>query len=400
MRNADLQHWPSASKYVCAKCVEDDALKLIVEDNLCSDECDYCGETSEEHIAAELSDVTEHMAICIAQQYTDPANELPYESKEGGYQGESLDAYDLFEDIGLYLEDDTLREDIISNFSGGFWCKIDYFLLDQTQRLVFGWRDFCNVVKHRRRFTFWSMGSASGDPEFPHPDDMAVGKMLDAIADSIDDAGLIRTLGTSEPIWRVRVHGASESVSTGKELGSPPIDYAKQANRMSPAGVSMFYGAGDFETAVAETLDPDYATGKTITGGMFHPARELNILDLHRLPPTPSFWNIDMHNLRDTIAFLYQFQADLSKPIERGKVADIEYVPTQAFSEYVRYHMQAGEDIPIDGISYTSSRNGQRCYVIFCDNEQCDVPEDDLAPEQILALDLTSLKSINAETVT
>jgi hypothetical protein len=52
-------------------------------------------------------------------------------------------------------------------------------------------------------------------------------------------------------------------------------------------------------------------------------------------------------------------------------------VPTQVFTEYVRYHMITYDGKPIDGIRYRSSfdyhdSHGDRgCYVLFFEQDEC-----------------------------
>ena len=47
------------------------------------------------------------------------------------------------------------------------------------------------------------------------------------------------------------VHDPETAGYDASKLGSPPLEKAS-ANRMSPAGISMFYGCDDVETVVAE----------------------------------------------------------------------------------------------------------------------------------------------------
>lgn len=80
--------WTPIGKAICCECVANPALRVIVEENLAFDKCDYCGKTGEE-IAADTDVVMEHIEESIETEWTDPANELPYETAEGGYQAES-----------------------------------------------------------------------------------------------------------------------------------------------------------------------------------------------------------------------------------------------------------------------------------------------------------------------
>jgi len=386
-----------SNKPVCAECIADDALQQIVARFANHLECHYCGKQADHPIAAPLEDITLHMAACINRVYCDPAEVLPYESREGGYQGIVYNLYDLFEEIGFDVSDNSLRDDIYASFDLEDWAEKDWQVLDPGQRLIYGWQTFSDAVKHERRFTFWSMGDPHAHPVYDeHPDNMPVGKMLDRIADAVVEADLLHELPTDTPLWRVRIHNASVSLNRDSDLSAPPRGCASQPNRMSPAGISMFYGSEDFETALAETLDPHRVAGKRVTGGLFNPVRPLVVLDLFALPGVPSFFDEDAFDLRYTLIFLRAFARNVSQPITRDGREHIDYVPTQAFSEYVRYRMKGAEGRAIDGIRFRSSKNGKACYVIFCAQEQCLEQTDPYGPAQILRFDPSSLRSVDA----
>lgn len=385
-------------KPVCAACIEDHALQEVVAQHAEHTTCAYCGKTGKRPIAAALDEVTLHMANCIGRVYCDPAETLPYESREGGYQGTVYELYELFEEIGFDVSNDDLRDDIYSSFDQDYWSETDWLVLDPGERLAHGWKTFSEAVKHQRRFTFWSMGDPHAHPVYDdHPDNMPVGQMLDKIAEIVGETGILLEIPTDTPLWRIRVHESSIRLNRDSDLGAPPRGCANQPNRMSPAGISMFYGSEDFETAVAETVDPCRAAGKRVTGASFYPMRPLQILDLFDLPPVPSFFDDTAFDLRYTLIFLHAFARNVSQPITRDGREHIEYVPTQAFSEYVRYQMKDANGHSIDGIRFRSSRNGKACYVVFCENEQCIGHESGHGSAQLLKLRESSLRSEDAE---
>jgi hypothetical protein len=49
-------------------------------------------------------------------------------------------------------------------------------------------------------------------------------------------------------LWRARPHDAHEEVAPAAELGTTPVSKSR-SNRMSPAGIPMFYCAFDERTA-------------------------------------------------------------------------------------------------------------------------------------------------------
>lgn len=388
----DIGWMPSHDdKYVCAKCIVDDALGRIVTSNACSKKCTYCGRQSQEPIAAVLDIVTEHIAECIARVYTDPVEVLPWDSHEGGYQGETVyNFWELLDEVGLSIDDEKLLEDITDSFDQDEWCVRDWQILSPSQRKVYGWQGFKEAVKHKRRYTFWSMGDAL--EEEGHPDYCPVGKTLDEIAASIRETGLIKQIQTGTTIWRVRIHKEEHKLIKDSDFTAPPTKKAIQSNRMSPAGVPMFYGAEDFDTACQETVDPGKISGKLITGGCFKTVTPLYILDLVDIK-VPSFFNKDAYDSRYSLIFLSKFARDLSEPIQRDGREHIEYVPTQAFTEYVRWEMKTNDGQSIDGIRYQSSKNNKSCYVLFCEQDECvDEPKFPMK-KRWLNFDLSSLTS-------
>jgi hypothetical protein len=135
---------------------------------------------------------------------------------------------------------------------------------------------------------------------------------------------------------------------------------------MSPAGISMFHGAFARETCVSETYD---LSGKNHHGtfSVFKNLRELTLLDMTKVPPTPSVFELESREMRHNIRFLHSFLQDFTKPVAKDGREHIEYVPTQVISEYVRHVLKLGGN-RVDGIVYSSSRRkGHEACVLFFD---------------------------------
>src|SRR5689334_4012331 len=94
MMEAEGRGWNDCpDRFVCAKCVNDEFLAGMVNANLVETKCDYCGAVSRDRIpiAAPVGVLIASVGRAVNWYWTDPANELPYESREGGYQGEVID---------------------------------------------------------------------------------------------------------------------------------------------------------------------------------------------------------------------------------------------------------------------------------------------------------------------
>jgi hypothetical protein len=120
-------------------------------------------------------------------------------------------------------------------------------------------------------------------------------------------------------------------------------------------------------------------------------------LDLFDLPEPPGLFARGARDIRDTISFLFQFAKDLSQPSQRDGREHIDYVPSQAFTEFVRYHMKTRDGKSIDGIRYRSSRNGRACVVLFCERENCIDVDEWNRKERILRLQEGSLGRLSEE---
>lgn len=351
---------------VCAHCICDFGLKEQVLESLTEYECEYCGQMANDPIACNLGEITKYMMDVIDQEYCDPADELPYESAEGGYQGQYFDAYELFEEIGFTVENDRLLHDLVRPFIDQHWCRRHYFSTTPGDRHRWGWEKFCSVVKTQRRYTFWA---DHGDDRSEYDDEaLHPAEMLPRLAEIMGEYQC--TVEPGARFWRVRVLD-EDSCPISDKFTSPPTKCARISNRMSPAGVSMFYGAAELLTAYEEVVDPNGLSGKKVWGVQFENIVPLTFLDLTALPDPPSYFSPRGYRSQDEIRFLQFFRREISKPITRDNIEHIEYVPTQVLTEYVRYEMKNVFGGPFHGIIYPSSKTEELTYVIFADQRQC-----------------------------
>jgi len=367
--------WSSlGDKRVCAKCFDDAALADFVSENAVEHECDYCGRKSKKKpIGISIDEVMEVIDEGIRSEWGHPDDEgVAYETAEGGYQGEVLDTYDLIYDkLENPFANDKLADDVISSFTqqGALWCQKDFYDLLPQDVLRYGWEKFVRVVKYSKRYLFSTdMGETDlwgRDQELPP------GKFLERLGEIITQIGLVRNLKSGSQIYRVRVHDPKETFQTALDLGTPSAENARYSNRMSPAGIPMFYGAFDEKTAVKETFDPTRNKNKVITVGQFRTAREFPVVDLTRVPSVPSIFDAAKRDSRPDIIFLNHFIRDLQASVTKDGREHIDYVPTQVVTEYIR-HLYSHPDLGIvRGVLFRSARGKGECCVLFFHNEQC-----------------------------
>jgi len=369
-RQCELGYSSVGEKFVCPECFEDYAIRAFIEAHASSEVCSYCGKNDDQPIAAHMDDVLPFLAEGINFEWNMPEAELPYETREGGWQGQVYDGQELIETIDIRTNSDDLFEDICDSFDEQLWCQRDYFGTRDEDALRYGWKGFCEQIKHQSRYVFFRIDDA---PDECDHETIPASKMLDVLAGVIEKRGLVSVIPSGRSIYRTRIHDQAESPSSASELGSPQVDKCSFSNRMSPAGIPMFYGASDPKTAILETYE-DTIEEKQATCGEFKTSRELRVLDLTDLPGIPSLFDEDKRHLRPATIFLQGFVDDVSKPIHKDGKEHIEYVPTQALAEYFRHLYRDEEDNALDGIMFRSSRNPDGAnYVLFAENEHfCD----------------------------
>jgi len=395
MMEEDDRGWRSAGDdtYVCSACMDDYALKEFVEQNAEFFECSYCDHESTDGnpISVSLDQVLALIMESIHTEWSHPAAELPYETREGGWQGRVIDTRELLAEIEIDIENEELIQDICDLVICNEWCKRHYYSLSEDQKLSASWGQFTRIVKHEIRYLF-SLPNAARDEADNLDFDRLVppNKILDKIGYSVADADLVKILRKHSVFYRARVHDPGEKYLCASELGPPPRDKAKYSNRMSPAGIPLFYGANDVETAIAETYEPRNGKDAVATVGFFQAMRDLRLLDLACDLQYPSLFDAARRHLRTTILFLRDFVSDLSRPIVKDGREHIEYIPTQVVTEYFRRCFRDSEGDTLDGLLYQSSRNkGGICCVLFAQQEHCiDLGEKASEETQpLLALD-------------
>lgn len=389
---SDWERGFSCDKYltVCNNCFEEDGINNFIKEHQTSTTCSFCEGYDEDVIASKLELVLEHILNSIHYEWGDPNNEgLPYETREGGWQGEVYDTWDLFEIIELGIVSYNVSQLIMDSIDNQQWCEREPYSLKIDETYMYGWNHFCSFVKTKSRYLF--LNARNLDYNTKQHDEMDPVKILDVLGSIINRVGLIEVVSIDTEILRVRITELDEDLTTAKDLGSPPTQFATIPNRMSPAGIPMFYGAFDMETAVSETYQQCSNNKKAICG-IFRPTRELVLVNLPEESNVPSLFDEHKRETRSYIRFLQNFVHDFVKPIARDDRAHIDYVPTQIVTEYFRHVFKSEDGRQVDGVIYPSSKNeGHRAMVIFATSEQC-LNTDELSENDAL-LRLSGIES-------
>lgn len=348
-----------ADRQVCPDCIEDPALKQFVARHARIDRCGFCDGPGPYGLSLEA--LFEYMSGCLQDEYDDPLNEVGWDS--GWATAYVFDSDELLDKLEEPLGHPDLRDAFVLAFERE-WCQANPHGLPYDRALAYSWERFADYVRTRGRYLFLRTGrrKQGQDPEVIEP-----AQVLDEVAKTIHNSDVIRTLPVGSPLLRARAHPKERPATTAADLGSPPIG-ATTANRMSPAGISMFYGAEDQDTALAE-LRP--RTGDWATVARWTTTRDLRYLDLAQLPPVPSLFDQVARVQRPWLKFLWRFAAEIAQPVDPD-AGPVDYVPTQIFTEFIRDELLAPDGQPIEGIRYRSAvRDGGMCWVLFVDAEGC-----------------------------
>jgi len=158
-------------------------------------------------------------------------------------------------------------------------------------------------------------------------------------------------------VWRARTAFSDDELrrilgSPSDQLNAPPSSAAK-SGRMNAQGISVFYGAMDRDTCVAEVRAP---VGAHVVVGRFEVVRPVRLLDLDRLSNAyagGSCFEPSLPERQGRAAFFRHLVREISGPVMPQDEA-LEYIATQTVAEYLAHKV-----IPrIDGVIFQSPQTG------------------------------------------
>jgi hypothetical protein len=379
----DEQGWRYTDLYVCLACIGEPALRLAVEGSVEAEQpCSFCDNGS----AAPLDVLMDAFVRGVRRQYYRAVDELGWDGRDGGWQGAStVDSWDLVGEFDYCFVGDGVLEAVRDSMNEADWVAVDFARPTADVTLIAGWERFCHQIKYQTRYVIWRKPDreehTSGGEIPPAQILDAVGQLVDVFPEYLNGEILKETA-----LWRARPHDVGQDVNTSKELGSTPTEKSR-TNRMSPAGIPMFYAALDSATAELEAAQG--SNKQQLTVGAFYASRDLSVLDLTNLREPPSVFAKDGDD-RPQWLFLHAFTASLrAKPA----LPDIDYVPTQVVTEYFIKIFDNG--LRFDGLLYVSDVDGGgNCVVLDVPNERCvelTTGWEEAQEQLAVALDLTSV---------
>jgi hypothetical protein len=364
----------AAKQTVCFDCVNDWGLKTYINDRARFGRCSFCGRTTRRPIAVRCDLLVRYVNICLHTEYDD-AGEIRKAIPDADELCLFHTTRDLLRRELPHENNKKLLQLLVEALGNEEWCS--YIIGDKMalgDNLVYGWEEFCHCIKHERRYFFFQEKRRRGHYDYS---DLLKGRPLTP-AEVLDEIGrasqrfrLVTTLKKGTCLFRARHPVEGIPVRTPLELGPPNEALANKANRMSPAGIVMFYASDDPKTAIAEIR---VRTHPTVVG-TFVIEKDIRILDLSCLPPEASIFVPMPERDRGSLEFLHHFCKDLSTRVKRDGYEHVDYAPTQVVTEWFRtIFRHSGQRI--NGICYPSTQHvGGRSLVLFANQSDIVLPK-------------------------
>lgn len=354
------------SETVCTKCIVDKKYVSWIRKNGVAGFCTSNKEHKGKRIVADIIDFAFYLDgefkkkyqigedKLIFDQHGDP-DTIPY--------GDDLN-YVLAEELNC--EDEKLIQEIINNLPDDHFDPFyeedktyelisvaskrkqqeadDYYDYWYHDEIAVSWEDFCNTVKHKRRF-------------------FQIEEILDNLFGSRQEfeKGVnkpIYELKKNTEIFRARILDHHLTYKTlnkyaKRELGAPPKEKAT-AGRMNVGFIPVFYGAFKLETAACE-VRPGYQEKVAIAH--FTLKRKIKVFDFTVFDEEDKTGENRKHTRYD---FIKNIHMRISKPISHFE-KDLEYIPTQIVAEYIKTKFGCS------AIIYGSSLHNEGKNIVFLD---------------------------------
>ena len=350
------------SKHICYDCIGDEFLSEEVKTNGSPIQCSYCSSSSK---TISLEDLSSRVHGVVEDHFGRTPREpnwmdtiLMREGVIGIWLPDGQQPEDLIFDIANVSQE--IAGDVASTLSGRYEYEAGKFGEENPygseayyeesspddQNFHHGWKSFRNELMYRERFF----------PQSAEPILAEIFGDLEALT-THDGTPVVREVTPPDQgfsIWRARIAQSDEELKTilefsDQQLGSPPSSSA-EVGRMNAKGVSVFYGAMDPNTCVAEVRPP---VGSNVVLGRFKLLREVKLLDLGALSKIfadSSYFEPDYAVKKGRASFIRHLVSEISRPVMPRDI-DREYLPTQFVASYLAHRATPN----LDGMIFPSS---------------------------------------------
>ena len=330
--------------------------------------CSYCGDMTK---VMRLKSIVEFIDNLILKYFGDASNEgLGWDSgfeddtpgfhqEGGGYIVPNNKPYyddmrQLLFECGFQVDSDDLEKDISDALSYHFaLVEKDPYGLNEAEERWVDWRIIkeCAIEMAKNGVTLEVMAKSEA-------------ARLDYIISDIYTAQYPLQVEKDLVLFRTVNYKTKRRPLLFRDLTSPPAKFTRDL-RMSKKGDAVFYGAGNKTTAMREALSDTNDEYTYI--GEFCTKHKLHLLDLTGIPERLSIFDQEQYLM---LLFLRNFCDEVSEYVPDHDA--VQYAPTQLityyFRSYLRYYDGDRKKHPIDGILYTSSKDGTMNAVLFYDN--------------------------------
>jgi RES domain/HEPN/RES N-terminal domain 1 len=372
--------------FVCVECIGDEYLRNEVHEVGKSGICTYC--ESDENNVISLEDLADRIHEVLEAQFymtsSEPEGLDYYLAKEGQWEQPGDPVAVVIADIaGL---EEQIAEDIRDHLSGlhGGYAVVKHGgedpYADDAQYEEQGadylgfkdtWESFCERLRWRARF-FSESAERDLDSIFGDLDTLKTYRGMPVVRE-------ITPTDDDRFVYRARVALSRAKLQhilkyPARELGAPPARLAR-AGRMNAAGISVFYGAEDADTCLAEIRAP---VGSSVVFGRFEIIRPLRLLDMDALSQVyirESRFDPQFGIRAARAAFLRHLVQNISRPVMPNDET-FDYLPTQAIAEYLATKI----DPSFDGIIFNSSQTGGEGRNVVLFNHASAAEPDDIPP--------------------
>ncbi len=364
--------------FICVSHVKDPhLLERLAHERKPDQACVLCESLICDSLAVAAEEIAQRVDELIGAFNVRAVDILPYDGREGGYQGPTADIDDVLGDLGVWeaFEPDIadLALDLIRNAYADeplTWVSSSA----DPDTLHWDWELFADTVKHSTRLVF--RPKSTGQPGATHVIDF-----LTRITDAYLDSGyLLRYWEKGTSIFRGRMVENFDPPRAKKwdasTLGPPPAELAK-ANAMSPAGISLFYGSLDPQTAIAEIAQSSIHSHAVV--GEFRLSTGIHIFDLTNIEDARHINGSMFDDKHRNRVIMRNFLADFIRQVTMPVIPDgrehYEYAPTQVLTEFLR----STTTTAMVGIAFPSSiKPSGTNVVLFYDHS--DVTDQPVEP--------------------
>ena len=375
------------SRYVCHACIGDEVLAQQVENKGTPRECNYCCAAGPAVDVSELSDRIhrvieahfESIDVFLDSQSDEQTNDYWFHLRS--YLEDTQTVIERVANLDSSIATDV-RELLFSRFAHATGegetaenpYHEDMFYQEREgdpSKFRLAWWEFRNEIQHRARFFSTTATVRLGD----------IFADLDSLS-SWWGRPVVREIkpGDSDSyFWRGRTVYSGNEIkeiidSPSQGMGPPPTNKAK-AGRMNSEGISVFYGALEEETCLAEVRAP---VGSYVALARFELLNSVRILDLGDLSISDkevSHFDPIYGEERSRQEFLREWVDEISRPVMPHDEVR-EYLASQAVADY----LANSEGLRLDGMMFSSSQTAGEGRNIVLFNHASKVAAEDSNP--------------------